>query len=224
MTRVVFWSWLNAWGNKDEAWVRGRFDLWKRTALRSVLAQSKSDWRYVLVCGRQHAAVTRGLRTEIEDSRVSLVHAGAEERAWRSRLPSSRLYVAARLDSDDLYDPSVAAELARAARRKGTWLRYVRGFAWSAAEGRLFRWRQPTSPFYAQVEEGYSFRKAMRADRPRHNSQVLAAAGGLSSDKFVVTLHGHNTSTGPTSRYMGAEITGGTRDAVVARFGLEVTS
>lgn len=222
---LVFWSWLNHWpwkrrGAAGEQWTRERFELWKRTALTSLQSQTVTDWRYALICSPAQEGLTRALRSEIDDSRVTIVH-GGEERAWRSRLPSARLYVVARLDSDDRYHPKAGALLMRQAFGKDDrWLKFKNGYAWDQAEEKLYDWVQSSSPFYAHVVNGTDYQRSARVPRPRHTEPMLSRARGMAPGHFIVTLHSGNTSTNLRTGALGREIQGERRLAVVEAFGL----
>lgn len=225
--RLVFWTWLNHWpwkrrGSTGEDWTRNRFDLWQRTALASIQAQTVTDWKYVLICSTAQQQLTRSFRSRITDKRVTLVH-GGEERRWRARLSPAALYVAARLDSDDLYHPNAGVLLLRHARKKGQSLQFNQGYAWDEAEAKLYSWTQSSSPFYAQVTRGADYRRAPKVERPHHTAAAFRRATKLAPGHFVVTLHDANTSTSLRSGPLGPEITGSVRDRVVTAFGLGVS-
>jgi hypothetical protein len=221
--RLAFWSWLNHWpwkrrGPEGEEWTVRRFALWKRTALRSLQDQSVTDWRYALICSPEQRELTRFF--EVDDKRVTIVH-GGEERSWRARLPGAPVYVVARLDSDDRYHPDAGSLLLRpTSGRAGSWLQFNSGYAWDEEAARLYAWDQPSSPFYAQVVKGNEFRRAIRVPRPRHTEPVLSGARRLAPGRFVVTLHGANTSTSLRTGTLGREILGERKEAVVEAFGL----
>lgn len=209
--QLVFWSWLNGAAIRrralTRAWIERRFMLWKRTALASVLAQTTTNWRYALICDPRAERFTAPLRDRIADKRVTLVHNGAEEAAWRAVLPRADQYVVARLDSDDRYHPRAGGLYLRCAGKWGSrvpYLQFNSGYAFHDPSTKLYAWKQRSSPFYAHV-----FGPAYRTGPvPRHldHNEVHEQARGLPAGFFMVTLHGANTSTGVRSAPLGAEL------------------
>jgi hypothetical protein len=225
--QLVFASRLNTVALRrdrlSKRWIQHRFRLWKQTALGSILRQTEEDWRYCLMCAAESRDVTEALRHEITDERVELIHVGQEIERWRAALPPAERYLIARLDSDDMYHPTAGANYLRLAARTRAarpYLQYNQGYAYDSKRRKLYRWKQPSSPFYARVT-GPEYR-TRGSNTLRDHTKIRPQALELGRGHFVVTLHAANTSTTRRCPYIGDELPRHHAKAIAAAFHLRI--
>jgi Putative rhamnosyl transferase len=199
---------------RSASWVDRRFRHWEAFTLDSVLRQTEGEFAYWLVCDPANRAMTEPLGERIRDERVRIVYADEWPRLLRE-LPRAERYLLARLDSDDLYQEGVAANLlARPAA--ADYFQFNRGYAWDVTTGDLREWIVRSSPFYCRVH-GEEVRRVASWEVVNH-TLVRQRAQVLGPGHFLVTFHGANTS----SRIESGKrpITGETRRRVLSGFGL----
>ncbi len=195
-------------------WVDRRFRHWEAFTLASVLGQTEGEFAYWLVCDPANRALMEPLGERIRDDRVRIVYADEWPRLLRE-LPRAERYLLARLDSDDLYQKGVAANLlARPAA--ADYFQFNRGYAWDVTTGELREWIARSSPFYCRVH-GEEVRHVSGWEVVNH-TLVRRRAQVLGPGHFLVTFHGANTS----SRIASGKrpITGESARRVLSGFGL----
>jgi hypothetical protein len=192
---LVFWSAFDSMPfgprRKSVEWVERRFRHWQAFTLASVLGQTEGEFRYWLVCDPANRAVTEPLRERVRDERVRLVYTDEWPRLLRE-LPRAKRYLLARLDSDDLYHPGVAAEVL-AVPAGAEFLQFNRGYACDLRSGEVRDWVARSSPFYCRVH-GEEVRRLARWEVTNHTT-VRPRARVLRPGSFLVMFHGHNTSS-----------------------------
>jgi hypothetical protein len=215
--RLLFWSWFDVhpWltERRTEAWIEYRFRHWLAFTLPSILAQEEGDFSYWLVCDPEGRALTEPLRAAIRDARVELVYAD-ECPARFSRLPGAERHLLARIDSDDMYHPSVAGKLLQT-RARTEFLQFNDGYACDLRSGTMRAWKSRSSPFYCHVY-GDELRRLSVWEEPEHTS-VRPRATVLGDGHFLVTVHDRNTSS---SLRGAAPVGDALRRRVLAAFGL----
>ena len=192
---LLFWSRFNLRGAGQppagEDWVEDRFRHWLTFTLPSILGQDEEDLRYWLLCDRAASERTEPLRACLRDERVRLIYPDQCPGLLR-RLPRRGRYLLARIDSDDLYHPSVASTLLRQPAST-EFFQFNQGYACDVDSGEVRRWNSRSSPFYTHVY-GEELRARTAWAEPNHTS-VRARATVLEPERFMVALHGRNTSS-----------------------------
>jgi hypothetical protein len=215
--RLLFWSWFDVhpWltERRTPAWIEYRFRHWLAYTLPSILGQDEADFRYWLVCDPEGRALTEPLRASIRDDRVELVYAD-ECPARFQRLPGAERHLLARLDSDDMYHPSVAGKLL-SRRARTEFLQFNDGYACDLRSGAMREWKSHSSPFYCHVY-GDDLRRRSAWEEPDHTT-VRPWATVLGGGHFLVALHDRNTSS---VLRRGAPVGDALRQRVFAAFGL----
>lgn len=221
--KLIFFSMFNTWGDRERvgspAWTAYRFRFWQAHTLPSILGQADVSFEYWMLCADDLRHLTDPLFAEVDDPRVRVltIDACTERLRALGADPSIGEVRMVRIDSDDLYDPSVGRRVLEATARK-PYLQLNRGYALSLASRRLFHWDVRSSPFHVRVYSPEELRTLERWSTPDH-STVRRQASELSGRWFMVLEHEQNTST-RLERFAGAEVTGAERARVLATYGV----
>ena len=90
---------------KDEEWIQKRIEVFERLTLRSLKAQTLSDFKIILLCGRTHKKTTMAHKW---DAQVFPSYSFGRDRFTASKAD----YIAiTRIDSDDLYHREAMADV-----------------------------------------------------------------------------------------------------------------
>jgi predicted O-methyltransferase YrrM len=192
---LLFWSPFDIHrfraASRTEPWLEYRFRHWLAFTLPSVLGQDVGDFRYWLVCDPSNRQTTERFAACIRDERVRLVYAD-DCRSRLRRLPRCDRYLVTRLDSDDLYHPSVGSNLV-GRLAKAEFFQFNHGFAVDFGAAEVRAWRSPSSPFYCHVY-GDELRSLDSWAEPNHTT-VSPRAKVLGPGHFLIALHGENTTS-----------------------------
>ena len=217
-THVLFWSSFDLPGRafpaQDDAWIEDRARHWLAYTLPSILAQDREEFEYWLLCNPDGRERTEALASCVRDERVRLVYTD-ELRARTLALPRSERILATRLDSDDLYAPGVARQLAQS-RERAEFFQFNRGYACDLRTGEVRHWPAHSSPFYSH-SYGEELRGREHWNEPNHTT-VRPRAHELDPGQFLVSLHGRNSSS--AIRMGRGRLTGEEALAALRRFGL----
>lgn len=185
----------------SEWWLKRRFELWHQTAWKSIRNQNVTDWRYVIRCHPDAEKITNELFAGLKDKRliVSYIYTEQEKRVIQdlAELANGRELVMIRLDSDDMYHPTVAAEVLTT-QRNYCWFYWHQGYALEYRSGVLYRYNvRRLGPFFAhRYTDVGAFAEKKTLSEPDH-SKILRSRSPirLSDNKFIVGLTGMNTTT-----------------------------
>jgi glycosyltransferase involved in cell wall biosynthesis/predicted O-methyltransferase YrrM len=215
---VLFWSAFDIHrlnpARRTSRWIEHRFRHWLSFTLPSILQQDHDELLYWLVCDPAARRLTEPLQACIRDARVRLVYADACPELL-GRLPKRDRYLVTRIDSDDLYHPSVASTLARQPT-SAEFFQFNNGYACNLDTGELRRWDSNSSPFYCHVY-GQELRSLAAWSEPNHTT-VRQRAAVLGPGQFLVALHQQNTSS--SIRLGGSRLTGRAAASALGSFGL----
>jgi len=210
--KLVFWTAFNSYRSSKllrnkpasaahpvttQEWTNRRAELFVKYTLPSILNQTYEDFFYVVLLDPNLRHLTELLFPEVDD-RVIYCYEDAQA------LDLIRDYdevVMALIDSDDMYS-RWAGELMMACPAE--WMYFRRGYAYEERRGRL--WHYDTigvGPFFARRVHPADIAVFDRDKRhPTHKDVIRMRPHRLADGNFCVVLHGANTSSTPTMRYV----------------------
>ena len=231
--KVLFWTGFNRWlANRQKyekrgvshpalnpRWIRQRFNIWKATAYKSMVAQTFTDWDCAIGCNAQTEQITRQAFAGIP--KVEALHSTEQTRRWLERvLKDYDTALVVRLDSDDMYHSSAAEEAADMA--EGSEYLY-----WRYGYGRQMRGNiiylydtKKSGPFFAHRYETEKLIERGTMGEPHHHLIIYKRPMALSSGKFMVNIHNLNLSTHTGMSHFGKQLNPFERGTVLRNFGL----
>lgn len=235
--KLVIWSGFNRahftsnWIDQNKPhpvttrpWIEERMEIWKNTALRSILRQSYDDWIYLVGCDPSTQHIIDPLVKDVHDSRVIMDYMGTRESIERIKeiaLEHSEI-VTLRLDTDDMYHPDAALEV-MTTDLKTEYLVFRRGYAYRHETKHLWKYDCiGTGPFFA--------RRYLNTDEFAKKDVVLEMShvqvrrtdpDYLSEGKFLVSITKQNTTTKPNSKRFYEKIYQPQKDQVLRTFGVK---
>ena len=219
--KIIFWSFFNVMRKKPlphvatPEWNEHRFRIWRYYTCASILQQTLPSFEYWFICDDSLQALSEPFRSLLPDPRVKLVFHSQLVSLARA-LADHPTVIFARIDSDDMYHPTVAEVLASAPISE-PFFQFNRGYFLDIHNGRLHDWTSVSSPFFARIYRGDELRTLEAFETPVHHD-VRHRARVLGRGMFMVLFHGKNTSTSPASRSCGQEHLGARRDEILAEF------
>lgn len=223
--RTIVWVRFNTYDRADRDqpnWYPERFRLLRTYAIASLLRQSLRDWECWLLCSAAHHRFTNPLEGFLPDDRFHVVYNAAAEIA---RVAGHDRYVIARLDSDDMYgrdvlETFVAHALDMPAGK--THVQLEEGWCYDERDGRLYVWQNPSPAFFCRVQGP----EWIRARNPGlgHHGKIRPVSVEVMGPRFCVVLHPTNISNCIEGPWIGPEVTGPAKGAVLAEYGLEVVT
>jgi hypothetical protein len=180
-----------------ETWIKRRFELWKRTAWKSIKNQTYDDFVYVVCCSHLAEDITSSVFKEIADPRVYVAHGSlppirAKIKEWSSGMDE---IVTLRLDSDDMYHPRAAQDVME---YKGgrEWMIFKRGYGYDMASGSMYAYdTRRSGPFFAHRWDAGVFSARPGIGEIGHHRVWAHKPAILPKFRFVVNVTGMNTST-----------------------------
>ena len=213
MSQLVFWTAFNSYRSEKclrnlpagsphpvttRAWTATRVKLWERFTLKSILAQTREDWLYVILLDPELRGLTDALLPKAQDPRIIYCY---QDAPVLERLREYDELVLALIDGDDMYSRR-AGELMMACPAE--WMYFKLGFALDTATGRAWRYDTIGSgPFFAHRLDPRNMVSFDRDKRhPTHKAVIEQHPQELQPGNFCVLLHGVNTSSHPAMRYV----------------------
>lgn len=206
-------------------WIVSRFKTWKATACRSILRQQRHPVFYVVMCHHRSRDLCQMLFAGI-DPRIIIVYTDAECREWMTRtLVRYDEILAVRLDSDDMYAPNMARQVAAwAATSKAEFAYWPRGYAYDHERKQLWKYEcKGSGPFYVHRWK----RDALLAhgrikDKYCHGTIRKLGAVPLPGRRFCVTVnHGLNDSTRYNAKRFRTTVLGPVKTTILSTFGVQ---
>ena len=231
-TRIIFWSLFNRWLPNQrryerrgivhpaltQRWIRQRFNVWKATAYRSFANQTAENVVYGIGCRYAASQITRQLFSGIAG--VTALHSNDEAAIWlKSILEGYEDALVIRLDSDDMYAPTVAEEAMSAPERQ--YIMWKRGYLRVMSNNRLFVYdARKSGPFFAHRYKADVLINRGTMAEPHHHLIHNRKPFIMDSGRFIVNIHSLNLSSRAGMKGVEREITGKQRVDIFRRFKL----
>lgn len=199
-------------------WQQERWRLFERYTLPSLMRQTHEDWEAWLLCDPSLASLHFLQRP-----------ASGVIKVYNTREAARRIDEAVflmRIDSDDMLAPDALAEMVHLARYRNPsdrpFVQLDHGVAWHEPTETLYRWVNPSPPFYGLIVTGEDVFEKRDLPGLGHHGEARARARVFESDdpSFCVVLHGANISNSKDGSWVRGTIEGDRRAEIMRRFGL----
>lgn len=213
----------------DPAWHERRLQIWRALTMPAFQRQTWDDFEVWLLCDPAQPGQGAALAGTLGDDRrfrIVTDFVREKERIYLS-YPGRTRIVMARCDSDDLCHPNLLQAFADTASvsRKPCY-QAMDGYAMDLATGTLYRWENPSPPFFAVGLRAVD----LALGHPQGDIHLAANHGDVAATSlnisrgrplFCVTLGGGNIFNSTAASWLGPEIVGDELARARADFGLE---
>ena len=237
MTRTIVritWNLLfnrpQTWEQRDKPeWYQRRWGLWKRYTEPSLLRQTHDDFEAWLLCDPALRDLTRWMEDILPDERFRVLYDWQEEsRPVGAEKPDC--IVLARIDNpaataadalktyhdaiDDLRETKIEDVLGD---RTHT-VQLADGWVWDAERGVLYESANPSPAFLALIGSWRMMAKGF--PNMGNHSKAQFTALRVPGHRWLMVCHGNNVCNRAAGGWVGREVTGTERDAVMSEYGI----
>lgn len=204
---------------KKPEWYRFRWALWKEFTEPSLLRQTHDDFDVWLLCDPKLRKFTRWMEDAFPDTRFRVVYDwNAASVAVAADKPDR--IILARLDNDDALAADALATYHTAADELGdkNTIQLADGWVWDREKGILYESANPSPAFMAMVG-GWEIMKN-RFPAMGNHSKAQFTALRIPGKLWLMCCHGNNVCNRPYGAWVGREVTGTEKEAVLAEYGI----
>ena len=225
--QVVFWTSLNRAHFQDDTnpeWIKSRFELWTKTALKSILRQTHKDFIYLICCNKDTRHIIDPLMATITDKRVFVQYLDTPEAVDRIKAISKMAdeIITIRLDSDDMYDERVAEEIVNHPVDM-EWYFWKYGYGLRYQTFHMFNYDCGGSgPFFAhRYFDSKEFGEKTTMNEPSHVTIKNHPHVMIEENRFIVGVTNMNTTTNLRNGCFKKKITEPKKSKILKYYGME---
>lgn len=202
---------------RGKDWLDKRIDLAYDTSLRSLKNQTNKDFETVIVTNRDSISQ---VKARLGKNFTYIISKKDLDRKLDKR-PKDLVYVT-RLDSDDMYHPTVIEDIRSMNVAGYSGLINQDGYLFDANSGKMAEFHHDNIAFQTVIHRGDEWRDIRGLGIYPHNElRARFRVKALPPWKYLFILHGDNDSSGPDlfrSNWAGRTLTHGEATAVLKEF------
>lgn len=204
-------------------WQRERMRLFLRYTLPSLVKQTYHPVDVWLLSDPANRSLHEQLGLEPFESPINPVwqfrHIYDSKRDAQDMADEAPVFLM-RIDSDDILSLDAIALLVEHAHEGKPYVQLDTGVAWHEPSGTLYRWPNPSPPFYGRIVTAEELMDGLPG--LGHHGKIRPECKVLKTEEptFCVLLHGGNISNSTERRWCTDKIEGEEKARIMGRFGL----